>query len=118
MMEGTLWAGVWDPTTMSFSFHRIDDFEPATAGRAVEMLYNARGRPPLRHHGEAGSFVNVYDNSDPRPRNFCRPFLPPTARTIPCSRRMSITCSCERPAQPGGRATPPVTVIDLQGGTV
>lgn len=28
MMEGTLWAGVWDPKRQAFSFHEIDDFGP------------------------------------------------------------------------------------------
>ena len=26
MMEGTLWAGVWDPASKTFSFHQVDDF--------------------------------------------------------------------------------------------
>ena len=26
MMEGTLWAGVWEPHRKAFSFHQIDDF--------------------------------------------------------------------------------------------
>ncbi len=43
MLEATLWAGVWDPTTASFSFHEIDDFGPRQQGMPLEMLYNAKG---------------------------------------------------------------------------
>jgi hypothetical protein len=43
MMEGTLWAGIWDPKSKAFSFHQIDDF----------------GRPPVRHHGQTGICESV-----------------------------------------------------------
>ena len=69
MMEGTLWAGVWDPTTMSFSFHEIDDFGPRQQGVPLEMLYNAKGDRLFVTTAKPG-FVNVYDNSDPRHPKF------------------------------------------------
>ena len=69
MMEGTLWAGVWDPTTMSFSFHEIDDFGPRQQGGPLEMLYNAKGDRLFVTTAKPG-FVNVYDNSDPRHPKF------------------------------------------------
>lgn len=69
MMEGTLWAGVWDPTTSSFSFHEIDDFGPRQQGVPLEMLYNAKGDRLFVTTAKPG-FVNVYDNSDPRHPKF------------------------------------------------
>ncbi|CAE6768168.1 YncE family protein [Nitrospira defluvii] len=69
MMEGTLWAGVWDPTTASFSFHEIDDFGPRQQGMPLEMLYNAKGDRLFVTTAKPG-FVNVYDNSDPRHPKF------------------------------------------------
>ena len=43
MMEGTLWAGVWDPASQAFAFHQIDDFGPRQQGMPLEMLYNKNG---------------------------------------------------------------------------
>jgi len=28
MLEGTLWAAVWNPTSKDFSFQRVDDYSP------------------------------------------------------------------------------------------
>ncbi|MGC3976073.1 MAG: YncE family protein [Nitrospira sp.] len=69
MMEGTLWAGVWDPTTKSFSFDQVDDFGPRQQGMPLEMLYNAKGDRLFVTTAKPG-FVNIYDNSDPRRPKF------------------------------------------------
>ena len=69
MMEGTLWAGVWDPATRSFSFHQVDDFGPRQQGMPLEMLYNAKADRLFVTTAKPG-FVNVYDNSDPRQPKF------------------------------------------------
>lgn len=64
MMEGTLWAGVWDPKRQSFSFHQVDDFGPREQGMPLEMLYNAKGDRLYVTTAKPG-FVNLYDNTDP-----------------------------------------------------
>jgi hypothetical protein len=69
MMEGTLWAGIWDPTTKSFTFSQIDDFGPRQQGMPLEMLYNAKGDRLYVTTAKPG-FVNIYDNSDPRQPKF------------------------------------------------
>ena len=69
MMEGTLWAGTWDPTTKSFTFAQIDDFGPRQQGMPLEMLYNAKGDRMYVTTAKPG-FVNVYDNSNPRQPKF------------------------------------------------
>ncbi len=71
MMEGTLWAGVWDPKSKTFSFHQIDDFGPRQQGMPLEMLYNAKGDRLFVTTAKPG-FVNLYDNSDPRQPKFLR----------------------------------------------
>lgn len=71
MMEGTLWAGVWDPKTKAFSFHEIDDFGPRQQGMPLEMLYNAKGDRLFVTTAKPG-FVNLYDNSDPRQPKFLK----------------------------------------------
>jgi hypothetical protein len=43
MFEGTLWAGIWDPTAQSFSFNQVDDFGAREQEMPLEMLYNAKG---------------------------------------------------------------------------
>ncbi|MFO0705957.1 MAG: YncE family protein [Nitrospira sp.] len=65
MMEGTLWAGVWDPARASFAFHQVDDVGPRGQGMPLEMLYNAKGDRLYVTTAKPG-FVNVYDNSDPQ----------------------------------------------------
>ena len=69
MMEGTLWAGTWDPTTKAFTFAQIDDFGPRQQGMPLEMLYNAKGDRLYVTTAKPG-FVNVYDNSNPRQPTF------------------------------------------------
>ncbi len=71
MMEGTLWAGVWDPKNKTFSFHQIDDFGLRQQGMPLEMLYNAKGDRLFVTTAKPG-FVNLYDNSDPRQPKFLK----------------------------------------------
>lgn len=69
MMEGTLWAGVWDSKSRSFSFHQVDDFGPREQGMPLELLYNAKGDRLYVTTAKPG-FVNLYDNTDPRQPKF------------------------------------------------
>ena len=69
MMEGTLWAGIWDPKTQSFSFNQVDDFGPRQQGMPLEMLYNKKGDRLFVTTAKPG-FVNLYDNTDPRQPKF------------------------------------------------
>ncbi|MBH0177144.1 MAG: YncE family protein [Nitrospira sp.] len=71
MLEGTLWAGVWDPTRKAFSFSQIDDFGPRGQGMPLEMLYNAKGDRLFVTTAKPG-FVNLYDNSDPKQPKFLK----------------------------------------------
>jgi len=71
MMEGTLWAGVWDPKNQAFSFHQIDDFGPRQQGMPLEMLYNKKGDRLFVTTAKPG-YVNLYDNSDPRQPKFLK----------------------------------------------
>ncbi|MDH4301413.1 MAG: YncE family protein [Nitrospira sp.] len=71
MMEGTLWAGLWDPSSKSFSFTQVDDFGPRQQGVPLEMLYNARGDRLYITTAKPG-FVNLYDNSNPRQPKFLK----------------------------------------------
>ena len=71
MMEGTLWAGVWDSKSKAFSFHEIDDFGSRQQGMPLEMLYNAKGDRLFVTTAKPG-FVNLYDNSDPQQPKFLK----------------------------------------------
>lgn len=71
MMEGTLWAGIWDPKTKSFSFKQVDDYGPREQGMPLEMLYNAKGDRLFVTTAKPG-FVNLYDNTDPRQPKFIK----------------------------------------------
>ncbi len=71
MLEGTLWAGLWDPASKAFSFHQVDDFGPRQQGMPLEMLYNAKGDRLFVTTAKPG-FVNLYDNSDPRQPKFLK----------------------------------------------
>lgn len=71
MMEGTLWAGVWDPKSKAFSFHEIDDFGPRQQGMPLEMLYNAKGDRLFVTTAKPG-LVNLYDNSNPLQPKFLK----------------------------------------------
>jgi DNA-binding beta-propeller fold protein YncE len=68
MLEGTLWAGVWDPNAKAFTFHQVDDYSTRDQGMPLEMLYNAKGDRLFVTTAKPG-FVNLYDNTDPsRPK--------------------------------------------------
>ena len=71
MLEGTLWAGVWDPASKAFSFHQVDDFGSRQQGMPLEMLYNAKGDRLFVTTAKPG-FVNLYDNSNPRQPKFLK----------------------------------------------
>ena len=71
MLEGTLWAGVWDPKSASFSFNQVDDFGPRQQGMPLEMLYNKKGDRLFVTTAKPG-FVNLYDNTDPRQPKFLK----------------------------------------------
>ncbi|MDO9118105.1 MAG: YncE family protein [Nitrospira sp.] len=71
LMEGTLWAGVWDPKSQAFSFYEIDDFGPRQQEMPLEMVYNAKGDRLFVTTAKPG-FVNLYDNSDPRQPKFLK----------------------------------------------
>ena len=71
MAEGTLWAGLWNPESKSFSFHQVDDFGLRQQGMPLEMLYNAKGDRLFVTTAKPG-FVNLYDNSDPRHPKFLK----------------------------------------------
>jgi len=71
MLEATLWAGVWDPKTKTFSFYQVDDFTPRGQGMPLEMMYNAKGDRLYVTTAKPG-FVNLYDNSDPAHPKFLK----------------------------------------------
>lgn len=71
MMEGTLWAGVWNPKSKTFSFHQVDDFGPREQGMPLEILYNAKGDRLFVTTAKPG-YVNLYDNTDPRQPKFLK----------------------------------------------
>jgi DNA-binding beta-propeller fold protein YncE len=71
MLEGTLWAGLWDPASKAFSFYQVDDFGSRQQGMPLEMLYNAKGDRLFVTTAKPG-FVNLYDNSDPRQPKFLK----------------------------------------------
>ncbi|HSE60138.1 MAG TPA: YncE family protein [Nitrospiraceae bacterium] len=71
MLEATLWAGIWDPKTKTFSFKQVDDFGAREQGMPLEMLYNAKGDRLYVTTAKPG-FVNLYDNSDPRQPKFLK----------------------------------------------
>ena len=71
MLEGTLWAGVWDPKSKTFSFSQVDDYGPREQGMPLEMMYNKKGDRLFVTTAKPG-FVNLYDNSDPRQPKFLK----------------------------------------------
>ena len=71
LMEGTLWAGVWNPESKSFSFYQVDDFGLRQQGMPLEMLYNTKGDRLFVTTAKPG-FVNVYDNRDPKLPKFLK----------------------------------------------
>lgn len=119
MMEGTLWAGTWDPTTKTFTFAQVDDFGPRQQGMPLEMLYNAKGDRLYVTTAKPG-FVNVYDNSNPREPKFLQaiPAAPGAHHTVlsPDEHYLFVQNSL---LNLDGISDGSITVIDLkQGGRV
>jgi len=71
MFEGTLWAGVWNPTSKDFSFQQVDDYSARGHGMPLEMLYNRKGDRLFITTAKPGH-VNVYDNADPQHPKFLK----------------------------------------------
>ena len=69
MLEGTLWVGVWNPTSKDFAFQQVDDYSLRGQGMPLEMLYNRKGDRLFVTTAKPGH-VNVYDNSDPQRPKF------------------------------------------------
>jgi DNA-binding beta-propeller fold protein YncE len=118
MMEGTLWAGVWDPKTKTFSFHQVDDFGPREQGMPLEMMYNAKGDRLYVTTAKPG-FVNLYDNTDPRQPKFLKaiPAAPGAHHTVlsPDERYLFVQNSL---LNLEGISDGSITVIDLKKDTV
>lgn len=119
MFEATLWAGVWDPKTLSFSFYQVDDFGPREQGMPLEMLYNATGDRLYVTTAKPG-FVNVYDNTNPRQPKFLQaiPAAPGAHHTVlsPDERYLFVQNSL---LNLEGMSDGSITVIDLaKGGKV
>jgi DNA-binding beta-propeller fold protein YncE len=116
MLEGTLWAGVWDPKTRSFSFHQVDDFGPREQAMPLEMLYNAKGDRLYVTTAQPG-FVNLYDNTDPRQPKFLQaiPAAPGAHHTVlsPDERYLFVQNSL---LNLEGMSDGSITVIDLTRG--
>ena len=119
MFEATLWAGIWDPKTQSFSFYQVDDFGAREQGMPLEMLYNASGDRLYVTTAKPG-FVNVYDNTDPRQPKFLQaiPAAPGAHHTVlsPDERYLFVQNSL---LNLEGMSDGSITVIDLvKGGKV
>ncbi|NGZ97668.1 MAG: hypothetical protein CV089_16370 [Nitrospira sp. WS110] len=118
MLEGTLWAGAWDPTTRVFSFYQVDDFGPRQQGVPLEMLYNARGDRLYVTTAKPG-FVNLYDNSDPRQPKFLQaiPAAPGAHHSVlsPDERYLFVQNSL---LNLEGMSDGSITVIDMTKGKV
>ena len=76
MLEGTLWAAVWNPNSKDFSFQQVDDYSARGYGMPLEMLYNRKGDRLFVSTAKPGH-VHIYDNADPQ-----RPKL---LKTIPAA---------------------------------
>jgi len=118
MFDATLWAGVWDPKTQSFSFDQVDDFGVREQGMPLEMLYNAKGDRLYVTTAKPG-FVNLYDNTDPRQPKFLKaiPAAPGAHHTVlsPDERYLFVQNSL---LNLEGMSDGSITVIDLTKGTV
>jgi DNA-binding beta-propeller fold protein YncE len=118
MLEGTLWAGVWDPKTKTFSFYQVDDFGPRQQGMPLEMMYNAKGDRLYVTTAKPG-FVNLYDNTDPRQPKFLKaiPAAPGAHHTVlsPDERYLFVQNSL---LNLEGMSDGSITVIDLKKDTV
>ena len=118
MLEGTLWAGIWDPKTKTFSFYQVDDFGPRGQGMPLEMMYNAKGDRLYVTTAKPG-FVNLYDNTDPRQPRFLKaiPAAPGAHHTVlsPDERYLFVQNSL---LNLEGISDGSITVIDLRKETV
>ena len=118
MMEGTLWAGTWNPQSKAFTFEQVDDFTARDQGMPLEMLYNAKADRLFVTTAKPG-FVNVYDNSDPRQPKFLKA-LPAAAGAhhsvlSPDERYLFVQNSL---LNLEGLSDGSITVIDLEQGKV
>jgi hypothetical protein len=118
MLEGTLWAGVWDPKSKSFSFSQVDDYGPREQGMPLEMMYNKKGDRLFVTTAKPG-FVNLYDNSDPRQPKFLKaiPAAGGAHHTVlsPDERYLFVQNSF---LNLEGMSDGSITVIDLKGDKV
>lgn len=118
MFEATLWAGIWDPKTQSFSFNQVDDFGPREQGMPLEMLYNEKGDRLYVTTAKPG-FVNLYDNTDPRQPTFLQaiPAAPGAHHSVlsPDERYLFVQNSL---LNLDGMSDGSITVIDLTKGKV
>jgi DNA-binding beta-propeller fold protein YncE len=118
MFEATLWAGIWDPKTQSFSFNQVDDFGAREQGMPLEMLYNAKGDRLYVTTAKPG-FVNLYDNTDPRQPKFLQaiPAAPGAHHSVlsPDERYLFVQNSL---LNLEGLSDGSITVIDLTKGKV
>ncbi|THJ24666.1 MAG: YncE family protein [Nitrospira sp. CG24E] len=119
MFEATLWAGIWDPKTRSFSFNQVDDFGAREQGMPLEILYNAKGDRLYVTTAKPG-FVNLYDTTDPRQPKFLQaiPAAPGAHHTVlsPDERYLFVQNSL---LNLEGMSDGSITVIDLtKGGKV
>ena len=116
MLEATLWAGIWDPKTQSFSFSQVDDFGAREQGMPLEMLYNAKGDRLYVTTAKPG-FVNLYDNTDPRQPRFLQaiPAAPGAHHSVlsPDERYLFVQNSL---LNLEGMSDGSITVIDLTRG--
>ena len=69
MLEGTLWAGVWNPGSNDFGFYQVDDYGVRGQEMPLEIMYNRKGDRLFVTTAKPGH-VNVYDNSDPQHPKF------------------------------------------------
>lgn len=117
MFDATLWVGIWDPKTQSFSFTQVDDFGVREQGMPLEMLYNAKGDRLYVTTAKPG-FVNLYDNTDPRQPKFLKAFpaAPGAHHTVlsPDERYLFVQNSL---LNLEGMSDGSITVIDLTKGT-
>ena len=116
MLEATLWVGIWDAATKSFSFHQAEDFGAREQGMPLEMLYNAKGDRLYVTTAKPG-FVNLYDNIDPRQPKFLQA-IPAAAGAhhsvlSPDERYLFVQNSL---LNLEGMSDGSITVIDLQQG--
>lgn len=118
MFEATLWAGVWDQKTETFSFNQIDDFSAKEQGMPLEMLYNRKGDRLFVTTAKPG-FVNLYDNTDPRQPKFIKsiPAAPGAHHSVlsPDERYLFVQNSF---LNLEGMSDGSITVIDLKNNKV